>query len=169
MMARERARLAIDFPPKEPRIDGIKFKDVDGTVSQLLELYINVINHGGSKAFNVKASGYVMTENIEAGKFFPTYGQDLSIPKVIGIATDADPVRLYLAPIGLGTKVQILSKDWVDIQKGNKPLHVVGTIDYEDVFGKPHRTPFWHTWKVRTDNANWGYEAEWTDTSSASN
>jgi hypothetical protein len=151
-----------------PQIDSITIEDVDGTVSQFLELYIDVINDGESKAFNVAASGYVMIETVELGKPYASHGAELAIPKVIRDASTDTPVRVHLARSGLGDEVSILSSDWNAVQSGNKPLHMVGTISYEDVFEKPHHTPFWYTWNVRTDNGNWGDEAGWTDHSPAS-
>src|ERR1700723_3337185 len=162
MVARKRARLSIIFPSMEPQIDDIKIMDVDGAVSQYLELYIEVINDGESKAFNVAASGYVMIEAIELGKAYASHGAELTIPKIIREADITNPVRVHLARSGLGDKVSILSNDWKAVQSGDKSLHMVGTISYDDVYGRRrHHTPFWYTWKIEKDTGNWGEEAEW--------
>jgi len=168
MMAQERAVLSIICPSMEPQIDAIKIEDVDGTISQFLELYIDVINDGESNAFNVTASGYVMIEVIDSGKPYASRGAELAIPKVIRDANTVNPVRVHLGPSGIGDSVLILSSEWQDVQSGDKPLHIVGTISYNDVFGKPHNTPFWYTWKIRRGSDGWGDEAEWTDHSGAS-
>jgi hypothetical protein len=121
-----------------------------------------------ARLFNVTASGYVMIGAIELGKTYAPHGTELTIPKIIRDANTANPVRVHLGPFGIGDKVLILSCEWQDVQSGDKPLHIAGTISYNDVFGKPHHTPFWYTWKIRRGNGGWEDEAEWTDHSGAS-
>lgn len=168
MMALERAILSVIFPPNDPHIYDLLMEDTDGKTYQSLEVFINIINEGETRAFNVKASGYILIEPIQIGKAYASHGNEFAIPKVIRSATIDNPVRIAVCPSGFGTSIQVRSGDCVAIQTGRKPLHIVGTISYEDVFGKPHHTPFWYTWQVRTDNGNWGDEAGWTDTSGAS-
>jgi hypothetical protein len=168
MMARERAKLSVIFPPNDPTEQGMVIEDVDGAQSVPLNLFIDIINDGETKAFNVTASGYIRMEHIEVGQVWPSHGERLKIPKVIRRANAKKPVRLSLSQYEFMTDILVSRSDWEDVKKGNKPLHVIGTIFYEDVFGKPHRTPFWHTWEVITDDGNWGDESRWTDHSSAS-
>jgi hypothetical protein len=168
MMARERARLSIIFPPNEPRFYDLLIEDVDGKTYQSMEVFLDIINDGETRAFNVKASGYILIEPIQTGKAYASYGDEFTIPKVVRNATIENPVRIAVCPYGFGTSIQVRSSDCVAIQTGRKPLQVFGTISYEDVFGKPHHTPFLYTWEVRTDNGNWGDEAGWTDHSGAS-
>jgi hypothetical protein len=167
MMAQERARLWIKFPPDDPSDQGMIIQDVDGAQSVPLKIILNIINDGESKAFNVAASGYVRMEDMQAGQIWPSYGDKLKIPKVIRKATLKKPVKISLSQFEFMTDRMVPKDDWNDVKEGKRPLHIVGTISYDDVFGNAHRTPFHYEWNVRVDE-NWGNEAEWTDHSFAS-
>jgi hypothetical protein len=167
-MAKERARLSIIFPTREPHVDVWKIEDVDdATVLQQLVLSIDVTNDGETRAFNVVASGYVLMKDIEVGEIYTSYGSKLAISRVIGGNGSAGlPVSVSLAPAEMELNL-VPSEEWKRVRSGEAPLHMIGAISYEDVFGKPHQTPFHCTWKV-VGNDDCGDECRWTDHSAAS-
>jgi hypothetical protein len=59
---KERARLSVIFPPNDPRFYDLLIEDVDGKTYQSMEVFLDIINEGETRAFNVKASGYILIE-----------------------------------------------------------------------------------------------------------
>jgi hypothetical protein len=131
-------------------------QDMDGAQSVPLQLFIDIINDGETKAFNVAASGYIRMEPIEVGQIWPSHGEKLKIPKVIRRANAKKPVKISLSRFEFMTDVMVPRGDWEDVKNGDKPLHIVGKISYDDVFGNPHHTWFHYAWNVTKDNGNWG-------------
>ena len=99
-----------------------------------LELHIDVFNDGTTKAFNVKASGYMTTKPMTPGVAFARYGNDLKIAKVIGVIDTEHSVRVALASAGFGSFLVMDESDWQAVQDEKMSLQMIGTISYDDVF-----------------------------------
>ena len=165
---KQRARLSIIFPLEPPSARGMIVEDPEGRQSQMLDVGISIVNDGETSAFNVKASGYFLTESIQTGKIYASRGDDLAIDKVIRKADLANPIRITLAPAE-NRIPWILREDWKAVTDGTVPLQVIGLISYDDVFGECHETPFHYIWQTPERGSTWeDEEGLWADLSSQS-
>jgi hypothetical protein len=147
--SKERARLSVQHQSNAPAIiDGLRVVDIEGGVIVELNLYVNVMNHGGTKACSVKASGDIYAAD---GKS-PDNRRQWEIPDVIDIDKG-----ISLSP---GGPCFIKQMDWKGVENGTHPLHVVGSILYKDIFGDPHETLFHFSWEVQ-NQGSWGMEGHW--------
>jgi len=145
---KERARLSVQHQADAPFVvAGPAIQDVDGKMIVQLNAYVTVMNHGGTKAFGVKASGSIYAANINS---LDSYKRQWEVPDVMDIDKG---VTLSGTPF-------IKQEEWEGVEKGTSPLHVIGSILYNDIFGDPHETPFHFTWEVE-DQGSWGKEGRW--------
>jgi len=162
--ASQRARLSIVFPPENPSVLPFMIvkRDRDDENMRMLNLHIGIANDGETKAFNVRASGYVRWEPIKVGETYGSY--DLNIPAIIRDATADNPVRVFM--IEKGTDVIAIDiRVWGDINVGKAHLRMGGRITYDDVFGDSHETPFQYLWTVGEFLAS---PSQWVDESEKS-
>jgi hypothetical protein len=170
---KERARLSIVFPPlSNPRQWTLTFQEADSDEQMcFVNVGIEVINHGDTKAFNVRASGYAQCGSFQLGEIIPSHGIDLKIPDVIGQVTVDSPIEVPIASSTFGDGVMMTVEDWNKVDGGKEPLLVIGTISYDDVFGNLRTTPFHLEWRVHPEDEGWNDMVEnagWKRHSSAS-
>ena len=164
---KERARLYIAFPPDSPQWLDQSVTDEDGIVSEMVEVSVGVILDGGTSAYNVTSTGWLTVTTEPKGRDLPLNRIPLQIPKVIPKATVENPVRVVLAPGGFGSFFGIPHDQMEQVRRGVACLYALGSISYEDVFGKRHVTPFRFRWKESgfTVDGQWQDTSEWMDES----
>jgi hypothetical protein len=136
MKSKERARLTVKIPP-------VRFPVTD----MFWGIAFQVGNIGPSDAFNIA---------IMARLEFTTSHVSPKIPSPHGIR--------YFPRIRAGKRVRFVTgpNDWdgsakagfdgwdegrmASVASGKTFMHLRGTVDYEDVFGDPHVTPFRYMW-----------------------
>jgi hypothetical protein len=137
---RERARLEVLFPPDPLDLNAHWEVTPDGVP---FEPHFSVVNHGYTKAFNVRASGILNV--VQSEKTVLSYdGCDLDIPRVIQDGKDAE--KVLLSPMG---SFFIIEQRLIDeVQEKKLFLRMAGEVTYIDVYGDPHRTPFNFLWRI---------------------
>ena len=126
MKDKERARIAVDFPPSDLKLDdGPEWTQAMNVVFAGTE--IKVINFGGTSAFNVTALGQIGRKDSRAL-------EPLDITTVLKSNTDA---------ITTDVIALLRGKNHVaDVKNRTEILYLVGTIKYDDIFGEASRNPF---------------------------
>jgi hypothetical protein len=122
---KERARLVVKHPTEFPRPTNFAVEDEHGIELLPLELIVEVINEGATKAFNVKMSGYVTIEQIEPMVVPSFLGSDLTLPKVVGAFDAEHPLRVAIASPELVNFTMISSEDWRSIANGQKMPRII--------------------------------------------
>lgn len=137
MKDKERARIAVDFPPSILDLDdGPEWTVGIGVVYAGTKIIVS--NWGGTNAFNVTAKAQI-TE---------TPGSPLLF----------DEVSVLDIPVVLKSNINPLTVDVISLLKGvdhvaavqNKSeiLYLVGTITYDDIFEGSHETRFRYRWEA---------------------
>ena len=162
----ERAKLTIIFPPDRPSIMGMSIADDSGQTLNPLKCFIDIINDGETKAFNVKATGRITIHPVVGKDAKVILEGELQVPKVIRNADIEHPVRVTMD--ALESLLMIADEDWQTIWNGEARLQIVGTVFYQDVFGDGHNTPFKYVWEVHRGGETEFDEAGWVDRSTDS-
>lgn len=137
MKDKERARLDVDFPPGDLELDdGPEWTEAMNAVYAGTKIV--VANVGGTNAFNVTAWAQVIgTPN---GGALGDRHSLLNIPTVL--KPNADPIAVDVITLLKGVNHIAAVKNMSEI------LHLVGTINYEDIFGEAHEIQFRYLWEV---------------------
>ena len=140
MKDKERARITVVFPPKEPDFSSPE-RLAFGSIPELfMNVKISVFNDGQTWAFNVTGWGNMGIGGIEE-MTFSEGGREIRLPKVIRGVSPNDAVESGF--------FQVLSSEDTDaVESGGPSFFMYGEIRYEDVFGESHCTPFRFRWSV---------------------
>lgn len=156
---RGRARLVVTFPPDPPNFTD-RFEEYPDQVP--FSPSITVVNHGYTKAFDVRAVGsFTFAPSPEA--LVPFDGCELSVPNAI--VENNEPIVVYLLGIGSFTMV---SQHEIDKVRDEKSFfRVAGEIRYKDVYGDSHQTPFSHLWveSAQYEEEGWRDDSFWANQS----
>jgi hypothetical protein len=156
--------------PAEPSILGGRSDTNEENAA--MQIFIDIVNEGETKALNVSGWGYVETTAHDGfkGKTYAKTGPDLEIPRVIRAVDLEHPVRVSLTANGSATSIALPEAVIREIQGETVILEIIGKVTYDDVFGKLHQIPFHYAWQIQGKDAggSWRDESCWIDLSSAS-
>jgi hypothetical protein len=166
MVASERARLSVIFPPDNPLLEPCVYTDEK---SSMVNLFIDIINDGETMASDVEASGDIIFSYSLADSLCGE-GTELEIPRVIRDAKIENPIRVSLQPKICDGPVVIEDSLVEKIKEGTAFMKMTGKISYNDIYGNPHCTPFHYRWQVYGNDAggHWCDGSRWIDLSPAS-
>lgn len=142
MKDKERARIAVDFPPGSLELDdGPEWTEAMNVVYAGTHLVIT--NLGGTNAFNLTARVSI-----------------IGLPD--GSASGFHEDSLLNVPTVLKPNSEPITEDVITLLKGvdhisavknkSEVLYLVGTITYDDIFEDPHETQFKYLWDVSAVN-----------------
>ena len=164
MVASERARLSVKFPPDNPLLEPSMISDEESIV----ELFIDIINDGETMASDVEAFGYMeISDSLKGSLYREEKGSELEIPRVIRDAKIENPIRVSLKP-KICDGPDVVENDLVEkIKHGSVFMEMIGEISYNEIFGGSHCTPFHYLWQVRGNDAGgcWYDGSRWIDLS----
>jgi len=153
-VSKERARLlvTIKYDDQFFQFDRITKLEPLDLVYEVVKL--EIAQHGPTKAFNVsgKAKVFLCDSKVQTAEPEP-----MDLPPIIeGGAT----------PVVDAVHIPISTEDELDAIKNERLfVHLFGEVAYEDIFGRPHRTPFRYIWQVSEMRMGEGEEGHWEDTS----
>jgi hypothetical protein len=156
MVAKERARIVIDFPSSALNLDdGPEW--TEGMNVVYAGTQVVVANLGGTNAFNVTGRAEIIGTP-DGGALGSHEVSVLGLPTVL--KPNADPISVDVITLLKGINHIAAAK------AGSEILHLVGTITYDDIFGNSYETRFRYLWKV--DGMNGGGQnvdtSEWQRT-----
>jgi hypothetical protein len=167
----ERARLVIRAVDK-PEISGPE-PLLDGACALRVRIFVE--NLGRSKAFNVRAYGVLdvlssSTRSSHEVAFMQIF------PQIIDEGRERHPLNLggfgreFEDVASTGDYLAISEKCVQQLRDGKGFIHASGTLDYEDIFGDSHLTPFHLVWKSvgGDDGGKWLTRSYWLDKSERS-
>ena len=138
---RERARIAVIFPPHDPDFAGQERWMTFDEPELMMPITLLVHNEGSTKAFGVRAEvAFQFQEKDTIFKATEPY-LSVSVPDVIRDESVNDPIRMTIETLITGREVDALEEAKMD-------FYVFGEITYEDVFGFRRKTPFRFLWSV---------------------
>jgi hypothetical protein len=158
MVAKERARIAIDFPSSALNLDdGPEW--TEGMKVVYAGTQIVVANLGGTNAFNVTAMAEIIGTP-DGGALGSHEVSVLGLPTVL--RPNADPISVDVITLLKGIN------HIAAVKAGSEILHLVGTITYDDIFGNSYETRFRYLWEVdgmnvggqNVDTSKWQRTAE---------
>lgn len=138
MVAKERARIAVNSLPDPMELDdGPEWIEGLGVVwagSKIL-----VANVGSTNAFNVMGKAEIVGTP-SGGTLGSEETSILNLPTVLKPNTD---------PISVDIVTLLKGKNHVSAVKNRSEiLHLIGTITYNDIFGKSRKTQFRYVWEI---------------------
>ena len=139
MVAKERARIAVDFPPTSLDLDdGPEWTEAMNAVYAATQ--ITIANLGSTNAFNVTAQADIIGTP-DGGKLGIREVTVLGLPSVLkpDASISVDVVTLLKGVNHVAT-----------ISEGAELIHLIGTITYDDIFGKSRETSFRYLWEVNS-------------------
>jgi len=146
---KERARIAVIFPPEEPDFVGQPRLMVFEEPEIMLPIAIAVHNEGPTKAFSVRAAAAFQFQEKETIFAATEVMLAISIPDVIRDEDLNNPVMLLVETLVTAREVDAL-------REGKLDFYVFGEITYVDVFGFQRKTPFRFLWDVQEYNESDG-------------
>jgi len=162
---KERARLVIVTLDK-PRYGAVKSNVSAEEEFAFIEIFISIINDGGTKAFNVRAEGSAeLSASAEPSNAPLMRWGKLLLPGIVRETETENPLKFKMISAETGDTFTIPQRRILEISDNTSFLWVEGVVLYDDVFGDSHRTPFCYRWKA--DRAEHGV-SEWINHSKAS-
>lgn len=138
VIAKERARIAVDFPPNALDLDdGPEW--TEGMNVVYAGTQIIVANLGGANAFNVIARAEIIGTP-DGGALGSDEVSVLNLPAVLKPNTNPISVEVITLLKGINHVAAV--------KNGFEILHLVGTITYDDIFGNSYETQFRYLWEV---------------------
>jgi hypothetical protein len=121
---------------------GKSYVDFDSPIVNprgLSELGVEVTQHGATKAFNVRGFAMLL---LEPSKNPPSLTNKLRMKMDIPNVIEPTPISHE----GTIAFLNFDEKAMDSVRNEKQFIHFFGFIGYEDVFGKPHRSPFQYIW-----------------------
>jgi hypothetical protein len=138
VVAKERARVSVEI------VDGLDLEDGPEWTDAMKVVYtgaeITVTNLGGTNAFNVTSSARIVSIP-DRGELSSLEMRALALPSVITPSIEPTTVPVCTLLKGIDRVAKVNNKE--------ETLFLIGTIAYEDIFGKEHRTRFKYRWNVQ--------------------
>lgn len=160
---RERARIVLEVMP----LKVLHFGSEDGN-----EIEIRIENIGPTVAQNMSGWGdsEIVAEGFDPGDFFTIGGDTLGIPTTLRPNSDYAPTSvIFMLPEKWAEEMAICSP--------KMQITVKGAVEYEDIFGDKHTTPFryimripkienWRKWNIAEVHpfSHWSQTTEGNET-----
>jgi|SRR5579872_3334 len=146
--SKERARLVMELP-KTSLFAILKEHEIG---FPYYDLQLPIINHGQTKAFNVRGEARIQFSSREMQ---PDVIRDSSkrLQVSINLPSIIRPDEIHT--LGVFLILEQVTRD--ALEDGTAVFNILGSISYNDIFGNSQITPFWYRWAVDFINPSGEY------------